>query len=308
MQTIQNIVPPVTLPEKLQHLINSPPLGTKASMTQVSVDTPMDESQRDFNDIDVVRYIAKSECLDWNLFGVVTVVERSDGTQTMINGQHRTSIVKTLLPTERTVPAHIIKTDDKEYAAKLFAYLNGVASRNVSREQLLWAEVLAGDIQALMIKSNLVSCGLACGKVNFGKGIPQVKRAGFEKCVKFGLPETIYATKLIRQAFPEADNFDILLQGTTKLLSHDEYRGLMNTNIALGKSFQEWFVHRLPESRNYREATFPEFRLGQWYNGVAFGLYKQFVRYMERKGVAHRCPPIKTLKDIYYAGREELDN
>ena len=189
MQTI-NVVPPVSLPDRLKHLINSPTIGTKAAMSQVSVDTPMDESQRDFNEADVIRYIDKSQALDWNLFGVVTVIERTDGTQTMINGQHRTSIVKTLAPNEKTVPAHIIKTDDKEYAAKLFAYLNGVASRNVSREQLLWAEVLAADAGALELKQHLITCSLACGKVNQGNNIPQIKRATFEKCVRFGVAET----------------------------------------------------------------------------------------------------------------------
>jgi len=307
MQTI-NVVPPVSLPDRLKHLINSPTIGTKAAMSQVSVDTPMDESQRDFNEADVIRYIDKSQALDWNLFGVVTVIERTDGTQTMINGQHRTSIVKTLAPNEKTVPAHIIKTDDKEYAAKLFAYLNGVASRNVSREQLLWAEVLAADAGALELKQHLITCSLACGKVNQGNNIPQIKRATFEKCVRFGVAETKYAVSLITKAYPEADNFDNLLLGLVRLLSHDNYRGLMNTNIALGKSFSDWFIQSLPESRNYKEATFPEYRLGQWYNGIAFGLYKQFVRFMERKGVRHRCPPYETLKDIYFAGRKELDD
>lgn len=304
MQTL-NIVPPVTLPEKLQHLINTPAIGKKATMTQVSVDTPMDDSQRDFNENDVVRYIAKSQCLDWNLFGVVTVVERSDGSQTMINGQHRTSIVKTLAPTEKTVPAHIIKTDDKEYAAKLFAYLNGVASRNVSREQLLWAEVLAADPDALKMKQDLTTCGLACGRVNAGPNIPQVKRAGFEKCQRFGIAETKYATQLIKQAYPEADNFDILLQGLTRLLSQDPYKGLMNTNIALGKSFQDWFVNHLPFHLNYKEATFPELRNMRWYDDVAFGLYERFVRFMERKGVAHRCPPKLTLAENREPGRKK---
>lgn len=303
-----NIVPPVSLPEKLQHLINAPAVGSKAAITEVSVDTPMDDSQRDFNEADVVRYISKNQCLDWNLFGVVTVVERSDGSRTMINGQHRTSIVKTLAPNEKTVPAHIIKTDDKEYAAKLFAGLNGVLSRNVSREQLLWAEVLAMDPVALKLKQDLIVCGLACGKVNSSKTTPQVKRAGFEKCQRFGIAETKFASDLIKQAYPDADNFDILLQGLTRLVSHDNYKGLMNSNIALGKSFQDWFVNYLPLSRNYKEATFPEFRLGQWYNGVAYGLYKQFIRFMERRGVKHRCPPIETLKNIYFDGRRELDD
>ena len=117
-----------------------------------------------------------------------------------------------------------------------------------------------------------------------------------------------YAVSLITKAYPEADNFDNLLLGLVRLLSHDNYRGLMNTNIALGKSFSDWFIQSLPESRNYKEATFPEYRLGQWYNGIAFGLYKQFVRFMERKGVRHRCPPYETLKDIYFAGRKELDD
>jgi len=307
MHTTENIVPAVTLPEKLRHLVNSPPVGSKAAITEVSVNTPMDDSQRDFNENDVIRYIAKSQCLDWNLFGVVTVVERSDGTQTMINGQHRTSLVKTLRPQEKTVPAHIIKTDDREYAARLFACLNGVTSRNVSREQLLWAEVLARDPEALTLKQHLITAGLACGRVNQGPR-PEVKRATFERCVKFGETETQYAVKLITQAYPDAVQFDNLLLGVVRLLSHEEYRTLMRPQLEIGRNFQEWFTKRLPESRNYREATYPELRLGQWYNGIALGLYRQFVRYMDRQGVRHRCPAIDTLKLIYERSRRDIED
>jgi hypothetical protein len=296
----QNAVPAVTLPESFNHLVNQI-TGVKAPcVKEVSVDTPMDPSQRDFNPNDVIKYISKSQGLDWNLFGYVTVVENPNtGQQTMINGQHRTSIVKTLAPRVKTVPAHIISTADPQYAAKLFAYLNGVASRNVSREQLLWAEVLAGDAEAIKIQQKLVYCDLACGKVNAESGRRLVSRATFEKCVKLGLNETRYAASIIARAYPDRDDFDNLLYGLVKLLSLESYRGLMDTSKTLGKKFDEWFVNHFARNHTYKESTNIVTRTDPWCNSIAYGIYKKFFDWMKREGKVHHCPPKTQVSAIY---------
>lgn len=301
MLTTSNAVPAVVLPESLKHLIGQVTGNKAPCLQEVSVDTPMDPSQRDFNPNDVVKYISKSQGLDWNLFGYVTVVENPKTKQrTMINGQHRTSIVKTLAPIVKTVPAHIISTDDPQYAAKLFAYLNGVASRNVSREQLLWAEVLAGDADAIATQQKLIYCDLACGKVNAGKGIKQVSRATFEKCIKLGLDETKYAVSLISRAYPERDNFDNLLHGLVRLLSIPQYRPLMDTTKTLGKMFEQWFVNTLPDGYpSYKDATSIVTRTDPWQNSIAYGLYKTFFGFMKRKGKGNHCPAKKAIADLY---------
>lgn len=300
MQANSNAVPAVQLPDNLKHLIGRV-TGSKAPCLQeVSVNTPMDPSQRDFNPNDVVKYISKSQGLDWNLFGYVTVVENpKTGERTMINGQHRTSIVKTLAPIVKTVPAHIISTDDPQYAAKLFAYLNGVASRNVSREQLLWAEVLAGDDDARKTQQRLIYCDLACGKVNAGPNIKQVSRATFEKCVKLGIDETRFAANLIARAYPERDDFDNLLYGLVRLLSIPTYAGLMNNKVTLGKKFDEWFVNHFARNHTYKESTTVVTRTDPWCNSIAYGIYKKFWDWMRREGKIHHCPAKNDIADLY---------
>lgn len=300
MPTSINAVPAAVLPDSLRHL-KGQVTGTKAPcLKEVSVDTPMDPSQRDFNANDVVKYISKSNGLDWNLFGYVTVVENPQtGQQTMINGQHRTSIVKTLAPWEKTVPAHIIKTDDPQYAAKLFADLNGRLSRNVSREQLLWAEVLSGDREAIKIQQKLIYCDLACGKVNAQQGRGQVSRATFEKCVAFGLDETRFAAALVKSGYPDRVDWDNLLLGLVRLLSLKSYQGLMNPAKTLGQSFTLWFVDHFSKNHSYRESTSIVTRTDPWYNSIAYGLYSKFWDWMKRQGRGHHCPAKNEIALLY---------
>jgi hypothetical protein len=295
-----NAVPAVVLPESLKHLIGQV-TGTKApGLKEVSVDTPMDPSQRDFNPNDVIKYISKTQGLDWNLFGYVTVIENpKTGVQTMINGQHRTSIVKTLGPMVKTVPAHIIYSDSQEYAAYAFAGLNGVLSRNVSREQLLWAEVLSGDPDAIKTQQKLIYCDLACGKVNAGPKHKQVSGATFEKCIKLGLDETKFAAALIAQGYPEREDFDNLLYGMVRLLSLNSYTGLMDPSKTLGKMFVEWFVQSFSQNHTYKESTTIVTRTDPWCNSIAYGLYSKFWDWMKKKGKGHHCPSKTEVAEIY---------
>lgn len=299
MQNI-NSVPSAQLPDSLKHLIGQV-TGTKAPcLKEVSVDTPMDPSQRDFNANDVIKYIGKSQGLDWNLFGYVTVVENPQtGQQTMINGQHRTSIVKTLAPMVKTVPAHIISTDDPQYAAKLFADLNGRLSRNVSREQLLWAEVLSGDAEALKLQGQLIYCDLACGKVNEAQGRGQVSRATFEKAVKFGLEECRLAVSLVSRAYPDRDNWDNLLLGVVRLLTLKSYSELANPARTLGQMFTRWFVEEFAENHTYKESTQIVTRTDPWHNAIAWGIYKKFFDWMKRQGKVHHCPSKVEVQSLY---------
>jgi len=293
-------VPAVELPANLEHY-RGQVRGTPATgLVRVSVNTPMDPSQRDFNPNDVIKYIEKSQGLDWNLFGYVTVVEDPrTGLRTMINGQHRTSIVRTLAPEVETVPAHIISTDDPQYAAKLFAYLNGVASRNVSREQLLWAEVLAGDPEALEMQRKLEYVGIACGRVNAGDDRRQISRACAEKCFKLGTDATKLAIALISQAYPNRKDFDNLLHGLVRLLTIPEYSGLSRSNTILGRMFAEWFTVELRKFCLYKESTQIVTRTDPWQNAIAYGLYKKFYHWMDEQGRKNLCPAKYHIGDLY---------
>lgn len=301
LETINEIphqsVPTVELPENLQHLIGQQ-YGTPAPGHRVSIDTNLDITQRMFKSSDVIKYINEVQCVDWNQFGYVTVVEHTDGRRTIIDGQHRTGVVRALLPDCKEIPAHIIHTDDHKYAAKLFARLNGVTVRKISNEELLWAEVLAESPEALKTFHWLVKCNLACGRVNDDGIRPQVKRATFERAVKFSPLATRSAVELITKAYPNAKSFDNLLLGLVRLLSHGQYAKLTNKNITIGQMFEQWMNyygqgHKITELVDLVPRTDP------WYDSIAYGLYKQFRVWMDGKGKLHHCPSMDLLKKFY---------
>jgi hypothetical protein len=277
-------VPPVKLPSHLHHCYGKI-FGTPANGDRASVDTPMAVAQRDYREEDVIKYIGLSKGLDWNLFGHVTVVQRADGSRVMINGQHRTGLVKTIDPSITEVPAHIIYSDDEQYISKLFGLMNGVASRNVTAEQLLWAQVLALDSDALRVQRMLILCDVACGKVNEGVSIitgeerRKVKRANFEKCLHWGERETTIAVELCKKAFPN-NEFNNLLSGLVRLLTIKEYKSFSNNNLEVGRRFETWFTTELCK-RSYKKATYPDLRTTTWYNAIAWGLYSDFRDWMK---------------------------
>ena len=277
-----------------------PHIGQPAPGKTVSVDTPLHEVQRPLHEASIRKYINKIGTIDWNMFGYVTVVEYPDGSQRVIDGQHRISLVKTLSPGTKQVPAHIIKINNTEDAAQYFAFLNGVMIRKITNEELLWAEVIARDPDALNTFRVLQRADLSCGQVN--PGFKKVKRVVFEKCIKLSEENTVLASKLIKQAYPNNDNIDLLLHGLVHLLSVPEDENL-SKDLTLGKMFKEWFVERLPEGRDYKDACFKQYQNNsQWQIGIAYGLMEVFDTYMKRKGKSHQVPALKFIRDSYLKG------
>jgi hypothetical protein len=298
--SIPRIIQPVDLSEKQKLATARTHIGTPAKGDTISVDTPLHEVQRPLHEHSIKKYIDRIGTVDWNMFGHVKVVQYADGSQYIIDGQHRISLVKTLSPKTKQVPAHIIFVDGTETAAQYFAYLNGVMVRKITNEELLWSEVIARDPDALNILRVLQLAGLSCGQVN--EGLIQVSRADFEKCLKLGEKETIYAALLIKAGFPTSDNIGLLLHGLTRLLTVKQYSGLMN-NLTLGKKFKEWFT-TFPRSSGftYKKMCFKEYQQGQWQNGIAFGILEMFHTYMTMNGFGNHVPALYHIKDLYEKG------
>jgi hypothetical protein len=293
------------LPKTLYQYIGNQK-GKKAPGDRVSVDTPMNETQRDLHRKDIFKWIEKHKGVDWNLFGYVTVVRFPNGKLEMINGQHRTDLVKLVLPDEVEVPAHIIDTNDQEYAAKLFAAFNGGSNRKLTAEELFWSEVIGKEPFALYVKDQLVRMNLACGKVNQVKGRKQVKYSNFVKCLKMGDDATARAVDLIDSAYPDLGIDDQVLSGLTRLLSLKEYEVYGDTDETLGKQFEDWFTGSLADNHQITELRFNQYKnTSQWFNGVAYGLCKKFKHYQTRR----KCESISTkiMKDIYEAGIKNND-
>ena len=299
----------VSLPPKFKHYIGNEK-GIQAPGDRVSVHTEMNATQRDLHHKDVFSWIEKHKGVDWNLFGYVTCVRFPDSTLEMINGQHRTWLVKKILPDVLEVPAHIIDIEEQDYAARLFAAMNGGSSRRLTTEELFWSEVIGKDPYALYVKDQLVSMGISCGKVNEGAGIKQVKYPNFVKCLRMGdlgVGATRRAVELIDTSYPDNGIDDQVLSGLTRLLSLKEYADFGDTDTKRGQQFEEWFQEIMPNSFPLTALRFNEFKnTSQWYNGVAYGLAKNFKYFLKRS--AKEIVDIRIIEEIYKNGINRVDN
>jgi len=291
----------IKMPKKLEQYIGVS-RGSMAPGDRIPVDTEMDETQRDLQISQIWKYIEKSQGVDWNLFGYATAVRYTDGTLKLINGQHRIELVKYFLPDITEVPAHIINTDDPRYAARLFAGMNGTASRSLSSDQIFWAETIAEEPEALFLKEVLEKANLQCGKVNANKKRKKVKYANFKYAVGLGVDETIRAAELIDAAYSKYGMNDTLLSGMARLFSHSSYRDmLMDPEHQMYNDFENWFVNILPQTHPITELGFRQYRnTHKWSDGVAYGLYQKFAYYQRHVNRYHY--PIEPIKKVYEAG------
>jgi hypothetical protein len=300
LRVLLNHVEQANLPQHLIQYIGRQK-GKQAPGDRVSVDTQMNESQRDLHPNDIYKWIENNEGVDWNLFGYTTVIRFPDGSLEMINGQHRTQLVKWILPDVQEVPAHIIDTNDKEYAARLFASMNGVDSRKLTTEELFWAQVIGRDPYALYVQKQLKKMNLACGKVNSSEDRKRVKYGGYTNCLKMGEEATSRAVNLIDRAYPTQGMDDQVLIGLTRLLSIKEYQDLADTTLKIGREFDQWFTNDFADTTMLSDARFPQFKnTTQWYNGVAYGIMSRFRHFQKRKN--RTSPGVDTIKRIYNAG------
>ena len=270
------------LPENLEKYVGVI-RGIPAPGKQVPVNIPLHEAQRPISRSALFAHIDKVKGFDWNLFGYITVVYNpKTDTYKVLDGQHRLAKAR-LLTDVKDVPALVIETDDPIYESKLFAYYNGLATKNLTREELYKAEVLAMDSKALYFKDVIESANLSIGEINAGPKNTAVKYANFEKCMRMGEEETKAAAAYMRIAmgFPQKIH-DQVFSGLTKLLQL--YPELMsNRNIAT--QFKDWFTDKLPMAgQTMADLKYEDYRRGQWHDGIAYGLAQDFNKAQARNG------------------------
>jgi len=297
----------IDLPDNFKKYVGRPHIGHPAPGETIDINTPLHPVQRPLKRNAILKYIEMIGTVDWNMFGYATAVEL-DGQRYVIDRQHGMSLVKTIAPHVTHVPAHIIRIDknDEEYAAKLFAYLNGVASTKPSQEEILWAELIAREPHAINIENVLIQAELSCGMIN--EGHMQISRSTIEKCIKLGVVETLYAAKLIKAAYPNRKECNQLFHGLVYLLSLDAYKGYMG-NLTLGKMFRQWMTSDFPDNNTYNDAKFKKYQpTNAWQVGVAYGLNKQFRHWMDRKGKGNHLPPRETIYNIWQKATSRDDD
>lgn len=259
--------------------------GTPAPGDRISVNTPLAPFQRKKSDSKVTEYINKCKGVDWNLFGYATAVRYPDGKIELINGQHRIDIVRQVLPEITEVPAHIIDVTEMQYAASLFDNMNGAASQNLKSEEQFYAQIYAGNKQALMLQSVLLQTNFSVGQVNASATNRPIKYANFVKCIKFGSDEFLRAAKLIDTIWPRGVVSDNLLSGLTRLFSINEYAPLMDSSCSIGIAFENWLTNHANNGVTQQELEFKKYRnAGPWYDATAYGLARHFLKARRSQG------------------------
>lgn len=240
----------------------------------------MDRCQRMLDQQHAFNCIKRSGGIDWFKFKPVDVVRKSNGEQTVIDGQNRIEMVRMVLPDCKEIPCRVIECDDPRVAAGLFADFNARGIKKVGDTDLLWAEIIAEDARALKILAALESMSLNTGRVNQSDVTQSIDLASFRRCLSWGLTETKRAVNLYRQAWPQSKtiNGDILM-GMVRLLTFDHLRRDLAENTQYGRDFDQWFVatfQHLSENR----AKYTEYRNARagWYDGVAWGLLEDFTQ------------------------------
>lgn len=252
----------------------------------------LDRCQRMLDQAHAVKCIRQSGGLDWFKMQPIDVVRNSQGECTVINGQHRLAMLEIVLPDEEQVQCRVIETDSQAQAARLFADFNARGIKRVKDTDLLWAEIIAESPQALRTYGLLKKMNLRTDRVNeyTDEGQPtgalNIDLAAFNRCCRWGVPETERAVDLYRRAWPRERgvNGDVIT-GLTRLLTFDHLRRDLAPSTQYGQNFDQWFVATMQhlhinraKYENYRNA-----RAG-WYDGVAWGLLEDFTQSQFNQG------------------------
>jgi len=303
---------PKSLEKYKGHEYGKPATTAKDSM--VPVDTTMHDVQRSFDTATATKTLLKHKGIDWNMFGYVTVVRKKNGEMKLLDGQHRCQMVKWMLPEQTHVPAHIIDVEDvqfdnltaDEYSSFLFARRNGSASKRLTPEELLWAEIHCRDLDALRTARVLDMADLSCGQYNKHLNDYKVKRPIFERSYNYSIEGTVAAVNLIKEAFPMHKTIDgQILCGLARLFSIKKdgkfvYEDYMNENKLSGQAFKNWFVNIIgrsgcgPKGLHYDNLKNNN-AANAWEIAVAYGIAQQFAnslmedRYLAKPiGPAHK--------------------
>ena len=304
----------ITIPSKLMQYQGCQ-RGTPAPGERVSVDVDLHQCQRPISIASITKWAHNAKEFDWNLFGYVTVVELKDGTQKLINGQHRRQLQRWLLPDIKEMPAHIVKvTDDPKeadrYASYLFTAMNGVFTKKITPEDNLWAGVVGELDWAMRTKTYLDNAKLACGRVNEEIHGYTTKRDAFERSMQYDPDATVWATQLIKKAAPNVKMINgQVLKGLTRLVTIKKdgervYEEYMWSHTNTGKTFEKWFVDWIQLSGTIKVAEFGEYKSNGkngslWENGVAYGLVSTFRKSLALSRKEHLAGSVGPAKAVW---------
>lgn len=279
----------------------------------VPVDLPAVACQRKVYKQRARNYIKSVGEFDWNLFGVISVVEYPDGNREIVDGGHRVFLVKEYLPHISEVPAVVLPVEDEQQASRLFHRFNGTASKSVTAEEQFVAQVLGDEAEALNFEKVLRRCkvcvssnGIKVGS-DIGTGyngaeqksimfIPkEVRISKFKELARFNEEHLTTACNLINSIFYNDKTMNMmLLQGIVGLLKFFEQRG-EEFNYDKFESFLSDKAKSTPQSK----MTYPELRKHNHYGiSIAYGLYNDMSDWAKINNLSMPFP-LKVIKQAW---------
>jgi len=221
-----------------------PVLGKQGRLVQVPV-TIQSRVNRATQAARLKKYLKNG--FQWTLFQPILVAVFPDGTQWLLDGDHRKHMYVRAFPTDAFLPAYQIEVADEAEYHKLFVEINYKNRANANAEETFVHEVLARDLYAIKTAAQLTSAGLQVNGSPDAHGIvgdhsgPEVPVKAFRKAVKFaGLAAVIAAASFIKLAWPSDTKVKgELLQGLALLFKH--YPVLSNGS-KIEADFKKWAV------------------------------------------------------------------
>lgn len=274
----------------------------------VSVDTPNVRAQRKIYTTKAESYLQEVGEFDWNLFGAILVVEYPDGTQEIVDGGHRTWLVKQYLPEVQSVPAIILKVNDEAEAAQIFHRINGTCSKSVNNEEKFVAQVLGKEKGALKLEQGLKMCN---ARVQSNGNVVGLKRG---KTIRIAKWRTLYtrnaaitekACGILNDVFANDDHYNVLLlEGLITLIDFMEKQSFDFNR------YENDFVAFLEDKSKITEQnkmTYGQLRKDNHYGiSVAYGLYQDFYYWCK---INNKKAPfaIKVIGEVYAKAGQQDD-
>lgn len=152
-----------------------------------------------------VRRMARD--FNWRKFGALLVAETDKiGDHAVFDGQHRLEAAKLAEGVDQ-VPCIIVDAPDVADQARAFKGINKDRT-GVTRINIFWADVAAGDERALAIKAVCDDCGVSISRVGTGRQKPlhTVAIAALDSCLKLDEASLRKALGALVQAQGDAEN------------------------------------------------------------------------------------------------------
>jgi hypothetical protein len=265
----------------LPHSKNIPVHGRPGVVGQVSVDV-----QSLVNRATQVKQVKKllKPGFDWALFTFPIVAVFPDGTEYLLDGDHRRAIYKCTYPVEKMMPCIKIQVSSEEEYHKLFYQINWSQRKNANREQVFVHQVLAAEPTALELRDQLIRCNLCiCGSPEkFGTvGAPDSKRitkGAFQKALKRGEDNVKSAVRLLSKTWPSDEKIQgELLEGVTTLFSVHK---CFSDGSIIDVDFKNWFKKYMSIYTQYSVASDYKIKGGRVHHkhgeSIAHGLILEY--------------------------------